>query len=81
MDQNTEQTKKITAIHAEICCDYCNDVIHNHIDCISCGKKYSETDAYHELETGEEFICDRCNAKYKCLDGSIAELLERGDKE
>lgn len=35
----------IINLHAEVCCDYCNEVIHNHIDiCPECHEEYAGTD-------------------------------------
>ena len=55
-------------IFGEICCDYCNEIIHNHIDCPICNEKYSETDVYHELEINEIIECDNCNSEFKLLE-------------
>lgn len=56
-----------TEFYAEICCDYCNDVIHNHFDCPACKEEYAGTSAYHEIEAGEEIECESCKAKFKLL--------------
>lgn len=60
-------------IYQEICCDYCNDVIHNHIDCPACKKEYASTDAYHCLidwyDYGEvrQIACEECGAKFRTV--------------
>jgi transcription elongation factor Elf1 len=54
-------------LYPEGCCDFCGDVIHNHFDCPSCGKKNASTDIYmdvHFLDIGDELSCESCNAKF-----------------
>ncbi len=51
--------------YPEICCDYCDEIIHNHFDCPSCDKKYAGTSFYHEIEKEDtEFECESCNARF-----------------
>ena len=58
-------------IYPEICCDYCNDVIHNHMDCPVCNHQYAGTETYHDIidwmEEGEPVIitCQECKAEFK----------------
>ncbi len=52
--------------YPEICCDYCNEVIHNHFDCPSCNRKYAGTSMYGEIDSYyTEFSCEECNARFK----------------
>jgi hypothetical protein len=65
----------------EICCDDCGDVIHNHLqECPACKDWYASTDAYGELEIGEEFGCEKCGAKFKLIGWYEAEWINEGDK-
>jgi hypothetical protein len=54
--------------YGEICCDDCRDIIHNHIDCPICKKKYAGTEQYHHAEAEEDIICEEC--------GSVFELVK-----
>lgn len=58
---------KITIeIFSEICCDYCNEIIHNHMDCPICNKSYASTDAYCEIcESGEIVTCENCSSEFQ----------------
>ncbi len=61
----------------EICCDYCGDVIHNHIDeCPKCKTRYASTSAYGQLEAGEIFECDNCQQQFKYISWDKIETLE-----
>lgn len=37
------------AVYGEICCEMCSEVIHNHLDCPVCGKKYASSENFHDL--------------------------------
>ena len=72
----TEKTRfpkgKIVAhfdVFMEICCDHCNDIIHNHIDCPKCGKGYASTDQYGDLYDTNELACEECGTKYRLVSG------------
>ena len=56
-------------LYPEICCDYCNDVIHNHFDCPACKKQYAGTDAYGEIDGDfyDSITCESCGAKFKLV--------------
>ena len=56
--------------YGETCCDDCNDIIHNHIDCPVCEKKYAGTEQYSYVEFNEEVVCEEC--------GSVFELVQEG---
>jgi transposase-like protein len=59
-----------TEFYAEICCDICHDVIHNHFNCPICKVEYAGTSIYGEMESKEEFECESCKATFKILDRS-----------
>lgn len=68
------QVRKIyeVEIDAEICCEECNEIIHNHLDeCPICKTKFASTSGYSNLdEPGfEENIiqCDECNSYFKLV--------------
>jgi hypothetical protein len=57
-------------IYSEICCDYCNDVIHNHFDCPVCKEFNVGTSIYHsmyDMEIGEILECNDCHAQFKLI--------------
>jgi transposase-like protein len=56
-------------VMTEICCDYCCEVIHNHITCPICKDDYAPTTAYHSLSEHEdkEVTCENCKSTFKLL--------------
>ena len=67
---NIMYTSEQLGLVEEICCDYCNEVIHNHIDCPVCNTKFSETDAYcniRENDIGFIMKCCKCNTKFELI--------------
>ena len=73
-------------IYPEMCCEICGEIIHNHIDCPVCGKKYAETDNYYGLyESPEDPLVCECGAKFKLVsgshyyDGEWAQIIEEVD--
>ncbi len=55
-------------LYPEICCELCNDTIHNHVDCPACGQKYAGTDLYGSLcdeEVGFILSCEECKTQFK----------------
>lgn len=57
---------KDVEIYAEICCDECGSIIHNHMDCPICKEKYVGTESYCELDSDEEEIsCQNCKTTFK----------------
>lgn len=57
-----------TNIYQEICCDSCNDTIHNHFDCPECNTErgYQGTDQYSYIHTTTlEIQCEECKTKFK----------------
>jgi hypothetical protein len=59
-------------LYPEICCDFCNDIIHNHFECPACGNTYAGTDIYGDVyDAGtNEFSCEECGAEFETVDGS-----------
>ena len=57
-------------IYPEFCCETCNELIHNHMDCPACGEDNVETNRTDEINIGEEVICEGCKAIFRCVDGS-----------
>lgn len=55
-------------VYGEICCELCNDIIHNHIECPVCKKGYAETDQYGDLYDEKELTCE-CGTVYEIIDG------------
>ena len=58
-------------IYAEICCEECNEIIHNHFDCPACNRQYAGSEQYGELasENGvTEIECSECHAKFQTTD-------------
>lgn len=54
--------------YPEVCCNYCGQVVHNHIDCPVCEEDRVETTAYHKIEKDEEIACENCDTKFKVKD-------------
>ena len=57
--------------YPEICCDLCNETIHNHMTCPACGDTYASTDAYGDLDPSynTELQCEECKAMFKLING------------
>jgi hypothetical protein len=47
-------------VYREICCELCDDVIHNHIDCPVCKSDYASTDQSCDLYDEKEVTCEDC---------------------
>lgn len=56
-------------LYEEFCCEMCNEVVHNHIDCPSCEEKYVETDKYGPIEVGDVITCTNCSSRFKLISG------------
>jgi hypothetical protein len=61
-------------VYSEICCDSCNEIIHNHISCPVCKKTYAGTDQYCSLYDEKELSCEECGTRYKLVSESWYEL-------
>jgi len=57
-------------VYGELCCDLCNEIIHNHISCPVCKTSYAATDQYCDLYDETELTCEVCQTKYKLVTGS-----------
>jgi len=60
-------------IFPEICCEICNDVIHNHMTCIVCKDDYAPTSEYSSLigticGEANKISCENCGTIYKFVD-------------
>jgi hypothetical protein len=52
-------------VYGEICCDLCNEIIHNHIDCPVCESDYAETDQYCDLYDETQLTCEDCGTVFE----------------
>lgn len=53
-------------VYSEICCEVCNEIIHNHIDCPICKTNYAGTEQYHELYSSDtEVTCEVCGSIFE----------------
>lgn len=57
------------SVYGELCCEVCNETIHNHLDCPVCGKKYATSENYHDLseDTPHRLECE-CGAIFETTD-------------
>ena len=69
MSVNTVKIIENLEVYSETCCELCNEIVHNHIDCRACGKSYAATDTYCDAYEEQEIECE-CGAVYKLLEGS-----------
>jgi transposase-like protein len=58
-------------VYGEICCDHCEEIIHNHIDCPVCKNTYAPTEQYHYIDSNEDIVCQECE--------SVFELVKEGE--
>ena len=58
-------------LHPEICCEECNEIIHNHVDCPVCKTEYANTRSFGDIEHGEEVLCDECGSIFKHIEGHV----------
>ena len=56
-------------VFGEICCEVCNEIVHNHIDCPVCKDDYAETDRYGYIEDNNKVEC-QCGTIYEIASGS-----------
>jgi uncharacterized protein (DUF2225 family) len=52
-------------VYAEECCELCDDIIHNHIDCPVCKNKYAKTNQFRSLYDETELTCCHCGTKFE----------------
>ena len=62
-------------IQTEMCCDYCGEIIHNHLDCPVCGEEDSPSSEYgHLCEIADDIDgpyyiqCGSCETVFKTSD-------------
>lgn len=63
-------------IYPEICCEECNEVIHNHFDCPQCKTDYAGTNRHISLDLldiGDILVCEVCLAKFKLIQTASVE--------
>lgn len=63
-----EKFKGKIEIHGEICCEVCNEIIHNHLDCPVCKKQNAPSDNYGHLS---EFAEEGQSPTITCACGAI----------
>jgi hypothetical protein len=52
-------------VYPEICCDICDEIIHNHINCPVCKVSYASTTTYGDLYDFNEVECEECGAIFE----------------
>jgi len=52
-------------VYGEVCCDMCNEIIHNHIDCPVCKKEYAGTEQYCDLYDEKTVECENCGSIFE----------------
>jgi hypothetical protein len=60
--------KMITNVYQEICCEECNEVIHNHFDCPVCNSSYGNepTDQYGYIDNyAADIQCEKCDTVFE----------------
>lgn len=56
--------------YPEVCCEICEEIIHNHMDCPACGGRYVGTNVYSDmawLKSGDVIKCEACGAKFQLM--------------
>lgn len=48
-----------------VCCDECNSIAENHIDCPVCKENYVMLDHFDELTYETEITCENCKTVFK----------------
>ena len=66
-------------IYPEVCCEICNEVVHNHFDCPVC-KCYAGTDVYDYFDNYVEFACEKCKTQFRIV-GRDAEDCDKIEVE
>lgn len=56
-------------LYSEVCCDMCNEIIHNHFDCPVCGEDYAGTSLFGEIYEDDSFSCENCGACFVEVNG------------
>lgn len=64
-------------LYPEICCELCNEIIHNHFDCPVCKKGNEPTNIYGSLDSETEIACDKCRSRFKIISkNAVSWMLE-----
>lgn len=63
------KTKYLTNIYTEICCDFCNEIIHTHFECPICKNDYAGTTMYGDPWDEDSFTCEECGSQFVLADG------------
>ena len=63
-------------IKPEVCCNFCNNVTHNHMECPACKNPFSATDKYGDMQdmiVGDVVSCEECGSAFRVTsnDGTI----------
>jgi len=58
-------------LYGEVCCDICNDIARNYIDCPCCGKKYARTEYAGDMVEETGITCGECESNFETVDGSF----------
>lgn len=71
-------------LYPKICCEICNEVIHNHFECPVCGDSYAPSDIYGEVDfdADESISCKTCGSEFEIVKGYInnkIKLLIKGE--
>ena len=63
-------------VYEEICCELCNEPIHNHIDCPVCKKEYAPTSVYGSIECEDIMSCENCLTVFEKIDNKDRYVIE-----
>lgn len=57
-------------ITAEECCEQCEEIVHNHLDCPVCNERHSPSQNYHSLweDPAPRRISCECGATFETAD-------------
>ena len=57
-------------VYSEFCCDDCDNIVHNHIDCPVCKYDYADTDQYCDLYDERKLKCKKCETVFEKVSDS-----------
>ena len=68
IDTKTKKKYEIELLN-ELCCDYCNEIIHSHFDCPVCKYENAGTSIYGGFdeiddEFSNPFKCEECKSEF-----------------
>lgn len=54
-------------VYPEGCCELCNEIVHNHLDCPACGVKNAPSEQYCNLNEDSpiQITCAKCKATFE----------------